>query len=255
MIPTVRPTTLLSEKMALLAMISCGLPALCRVGSLRICSLAVAAANHRMPAIVCKKSSNSNDDEAKRLLASLNAGMNTWNDFDDGSKKKAPSKNAAKQKTKRTGKDGKLYLRDGPKRPAAVTKLAKRRMSSSGAGAGDAAAAALADMSALKVRIEESRSGGPGKKTTIIRGLESLPREGARALLKELKTALASNGRVNGRGELELQGAHAEVCMLRLQSVGYGDVRLAGGAGAKAGGALAWNAPKEVRERASAQKQ
>ena len=61
------------------------------------------------------------DDEQKKLLASLNSGMNSWSNFDDDAKKIKPaSKNAARQTTKRKGKDGKLYLRDGPKRPKTV---------------------------------------------------------------------------------------------------------------------------------------
>ena len=58
---------------------------------------------------------------------------------------------------------------------------------------------------------------------------------------------------MHASGEIELQGAHAERVMLRLQKDGFADVKLSGGAGAKQG-APAWNAPKEIRERAEAAK-
>lgn len=197
-----------------------------------------------------KKSAASTGDEQQNMLASLTASMNSWSDFDTAPSTSAPkTKNSAKQKTKRKGKDGKIYLRDGPKRNAAVSKLDKRRMST------DASTGAPPDVAGTtsKVRIEESKSGGAGKKTTIIRGL---PGEEAKSVLKEMKAAFSVGGRVNARGEVELQGTHAEVCLIRLQKAGYADVRLAGGAGAKKGSAAAkWNAPKEVKDRAAAQKQ
>lgn len=236
----------------MMALVSCSLPAAtCRVGCVR--SLAVASAMRTRAVAVCKASDK--DGAQQKLLASLNAGLNSWSNFEEEAPGQAPrTKNAAKQKTKRKGKEGKLYLRDGPKRPAAATKLSKRRMST----VADAATAAAAERgrpastASAKVRIEESRSGGKGKKTTVIRGL---PAEAARDVLRELKTALAVGGRVNDNGDLEIQGAHAELVLLRLQRSGYGDVRLAGGAGAKKPGAPAWNAPKEIREQAAARKQ
>lgn len=201
--------------------------------------------------VLCKQrksaaGSGGADDE---LIASLNMAMNSWSDFDDAKRPAAPTKNAAKQTSKRTGKDGKLYLRDGPKRPQAMTKLARRRMGTDATAA--ASAAAVVDTTALKakVRVEESKSGG-GKRATTIRGLS---RDAAKSVLKELKAALSVGGRVNARGDVEVQGAHAEICLIRLQKAGYSDVRLAGGAGAVK--APAWNAPQEVRDRAAAQKQ
>lgn len=176
-------------------------------------------------------------------------GMNSWTNFDDGTKKSAPTKNAAKQKTKRKGKDGKIYLRDGPKRPPAMSKLAQRRMNTDATADAPAAQAATLELKA-PVRIEESKRGG-GKRATTIRGLTS---DAAKSVLKELKAALSVGGRVNARGEVEMQGAHAEICLIRLQKAGYSDVRLAGGAGGKKTSAPMWNAPREVRDRASAQK-
>lgn len=230
------------------------LPAIC--GALRtIHSPALRAAPTIRAFVVCKQrkpTSSSADDEKQKqaaLIASLNMGMNSWSNFDDGNKKPATTKNAAKQKTNRKGKDGKVYLRDGPKRPPVVSKLAKRRMST------DAIADTAAQVETLElkapVRIEESKSGG-GKRATTIRGLTS---DAANSVLKELKAALSVGGRVNARGDVEMQGAHAEVCLIRLQKAGYRDVRLAGGAGAKKTSAPMWNAPKEVKDRAAAQKQ
>ena len=193
-----------------LALLSCGVPAICRLGALRTCSLAAVRTpmfiEFRVGTIVCKQkrraaSSSAEDDERKKLLASLNSGMNSWSNFDDDAKKIKPaSKNAARQTTKRKGKDGKLYLRDGPKRPKTVSKLDKRRMSTSSADGvptpdiDDARAGS-------KVRIEESKSGGAGKKTTIIRGI---PAGAAKPLLKELKAALSVGGRVNADGHVEV---------------------------------------------------
>jgi translation initiation factor 1 (eIF-1/SUI1) len=199
--------------------------------------------------IACKqrKAANNEDDQRRELLASLNAGMNSWTNFND-EHARSPSKNAAKQKTKRKGKDGKLYLRDGPKRPADKAKPTRRPMSTASSRSPPAG-----DGTEHKVRIEESKSGGAGKRTTTVRGL---PSDAAKAIVKELKAALSVGGRVNARGELELQGAHGEVVMLRLLKAGYGDVRLAGGAGSSSKRQTpVWNAPKEVRERAAAQKQ
>ena len=202
----------------------------------------------RHGAVVCK----GDDEKTNQLIASLNAGMNSWSDFESSEKKetKAPTKNAANQKTKRKGKDGKLYLRDGPKRPPAMTKLALKRKSSIGSAAIDAAIKNAEAMSSTRVRIEESKAGG--KKLTIIRGLEGLPKERSREILKDIKQALAVGGRVNKQGALEVQGAHADVCMLRLQKAGFGDVKLAGAAGSRQPGKPAWNAPREVRELAEA---
>lgn len=194
--------------------------------------------------IACKADA----DERERLLASLNAGMNSWSNFDDqssGAAKKPVTKNAGKQKTKRKGKDGKIYLRDGPKRPSQLTKLDKRRKGTIDASV---AAATAAAESSCCVRIEESKAGG--KKLTTIRGLEALPSERSKGLLKALKTALAVGGRINGQAQLEIQGEHAEACLLRLKREGFVDVRLAGGAGSKKPGKVAWNAPKEVKEMA-----
>ena len=215
----------------------------------------------REPTRVCHalcRATDEDESERKKLLASLSASMNSWNEFDEpraSSEKKSPSNNAAKQNTKRKGKDGKLYLRDGSKRPAGVTKLSKRRMSTRAAAApSNAEGMAPGQPTRFPVRVEESKSGGPGKKMTTIRGLESLPNEQVREILKGMKTALAVGGRISSDGALELQGAHGELCMLRLQAAGFDDVKLAGGAGGKRGRPPAWNAPKEVRERAAAAK-
>ena len=190
-----------------------------------------------------KKAGNADEDEQSRLLASLAAGMNSWSNFEDDSPKKSPTKNSERGKTKRRGKDGKVYLRDGPKRKPVVTKLAARRMSnsSSSSSQGDAAAPAA---EAWRVRIEES------KRTTTIRGLEAMPAERATAFLKQFKQALACQGKLHANGEIELQGAHAERVMLRLQKDGFVDVKLSGGET----GAPAWNAPREIREKAEAAK-
>ena len=203
-------------------------------------------------AIICKKAEA--DDEMSKLLGSLNAGMNSWSDFADNNlpadnKQTPKTKNAGRQKTKRKGKDGKLYLRDGPKRPAKATKLAAKRKAS--ADSTTDLDAAISNAEALnnknaRVRIEESKAGG--KKLTIIRGLESMPSEQSREILKGMKQALAVGGRVTAQGQLEIQGSHAEMCMLRLQKAGFTDVKLAGGAGNARSAKPAWNAPKEVRE-------
>ena len=245
----------------MLSLFSCtSLPAF----SLARASPAISRLMHRpLPRaiVLLKKAAASDDEEQKKLLASLTAGMNSWSNFDAADdaakKKKPPTKNAAKASTKRKGKDGKIYLRDGPKRKAAVTKLSARRKSSAAGGSssvavgsGDgAAAAAQAEVQAeaWRVRIEES------KKVTLIRGLEAMPVERATSILKHFKQALAVGGRIHANGEIELQGAHAERIMLRLQKEGFTDVKLSGGAGGKKG-APAWNAPKEIRERAEATK-
>lgn len=199
--------------------------------------------------VLLRKSAAPPDDEQERqrkLVESLNIGMNSWNSFEEPtSKKKAATKNAAKASTKRHGKDGKIYLRDGPKRkgPSVTRAPARRKSTSSSTPSATAPAEAT-----LRVRIEESN------KLTVIKGLESLPLQQSQAMLKELKQALAVGGRVHATGELELKGAHAERVMLRLQRQGWKDVKLSGGAGAKQGSALAWNAPKDIRERAEAAK-
>ena len=240
-----------------LALVSYSLPAIVRLGALRICSVAplrLPPASLRAGTIVGKQtrkkaaSENDSDDDAqRRLLASLNAGMNSWSNFDDAkTASKPPTKNAGKQQTKRKGRDGKLYLRDGPKRPPTAGNAKLTRRMSTDAAPPPSPSSTNSDR---KVRIEESKSGG--KRLTIVRGL---PSEAAKAILKELKTALSVGGRVNARGEIEMQGAHAELVLIRLQAAGYGDVRLAGGAGAKSKRAPMWNAPKEVRDRAEAQK-
>ena len=236
--------------MALLSLIS---TAVCRVGGLRPAVARVSATFPRVPLRRAAASCSAADEVRQKelLIASLQQGLGSWNDFDSPRKeqKKPLSKNAAKQTTKRSGKDGKLYLRDGPKRPVVATKLAKRRMSSDAAPSD---ASSPADVK-CRVRIEESGKGGKGKKATVIRGLGPLSSERVATILKDLKTALSVGGRVNGDGELEIQGAHAEACLLRLQKAGFRDVRLAGGAGSKKT-TLAWNAPREVRERAEAAK-
>ena len=221
------------------------------------CALSRLAHRHPLPRAIVQLKKGADDEEQRKLLASLTAGMNSWSDFDannsSGAAKKAPTKNSQKAKTKRKGKDGKIYLRDGPKRKPAVTKLAARRMSSAASGGGasstdDSDAAGAPATEAWRVRIEES------KRVTTIRGLEAMPPERATEILKLLKQTLACQGRRLASGELELQGPHAERVMLRLQKDGaFADVKLSGGAGSKQG-APAWNAPKEVRERAEAAK-
>ena len=210
--------------------------------------------------VLLRKSAAPSDDEKERqrkLIESLNIGINSWNSFEEPtSKKKAATKNAANASTKRHGKDGKIYLRDGPKRkgPSVTRAPARQKSTSTRAGAAtdddeSSTPSATAPAEAiLRVRIEESN------KLTVIKGLESLPLQQSQAMLKELKQALAVGGRVQASGELELKGAHAERVMLRLQKQGWKDVKLSGGAGAKQGGALAWNAPKDIRERAEAAK-
>lgn len=210
--------------------------------------------------VLLRKSAAPSDDEKeqqRKLIESLNIGMNSWNSFEEPtSKKKAATKNAANASTKRHGKDGKIYLRDGPKRkgPSVTRAPARQKSTSTRAGAAtdddeSSTPSATAPAEAiLRVRIEESN------KLTVIKGLESLPLQQSQAMLKELKQALAVGGRVQASGELELKGAHAERVMLRLQKQGWKDVKLSGGAGAKQGGALAWNAPKDIRERAEAAK-
>ena len=68
----------------------------------------------------------------------------------------------------------------------------------------------------LAVRIEE-QGGKKGRQSTVVRGLETLPRGEATVLLKKLKTAVSVAGRVLPGGELELQGAHAELVRLELE--------------------------------------
>ena len=188
----------------------------------------------------------------QKLIADLQAGLGSWSDFDDANdqRKGPPSRNAARVTTKRKGKDGKLYLRDGPKRPVAVTKLSKKRQNVDLPDTTDGSESGLA---AHSVRIEEAKAGG--KKLTIIRGFESVGRAQVLTILKGLKSALAVGGRVTKLGQLELQGAHGELCLVRLQALGCRDVRLAGAATPKSSKPLAWNAPQEIRERAAAAKQ
>jgi translation initiation factor 1 (eIF-1/SUI1) len=241
----------------LLAILAC-IPPHRSVGLLRLAgSPPLGAVRTDHSAIACKASAA--DDDAKQLLASLNAGLNSWSDFDAGApalKPKASTKNAAKQKTKRKGRDGKVYLRDGPKRPAAPSRPAATRKASGVSSASIEAAIHSAESNLranARVRNEESQAGG--KKLTIIRGLERLPSDRARQILKGIKQALAVGGRLDSQGHLVVQGAHAEACLLRLQKAGFCDVQLAGGAGAAQTGKPAWNAPKELRQLSNAREQ
>ena len=130
-----------------------------------------------------------------------------------------------------------------------MTKLDKKRKSVPDVASG----AVEIGLEACSVRIEESKAGG--KKLTVIRGLESLDPQQAVTILKGFKSALAVGGRLRPSGEMEIQGAHAELCLVRLQKLGCRDVKLAGAASANPVKAPAWNAPKEIKERAAAAKQ
>ena len=139
------------------------------LGLQRTCAVVLRAPPvHQLSVVHCRADE---DERKKQLLASLNAGMNSWKDFDSAEPKPPATKNAGKQRTKRKGKDGKVYLRDGPKRPAKATKFGSRQRRSDVADVSIATATAAAE-SSCRVRIEESKAGG--KKITIVRGLEAL---------------------------------------------------------------------------------
>jgi len=191
------------------------------------------------------------------LLKSLNAGLNSWTDFDDSSSAAPPppapgagvsKKRAASGKSKAA----KAYLRKGPKRDSP---LKSRLMSTSSAGGSADATSDRAQPA--RVRIEETGS-AKGRQATVVRGLEALPQAEASALLKVLKTMCSVGGKLRADGSLEIQGPQAERVLLELQRRGYADVKLTGGAASRRvspkGRPLkpAWNAPKEVRERAEA---
>ena len=107
------------------------------------------------------------------LLKSLNAGLNSWTDFDDSSSAAPPppapgagvsKKRAASGKSKAA----KAYLRKGPKRDSP---LKSRLMSTSSAGGSADATSDRAQPA--RVRIEETGS-AKGRQATVVRGLEAL---------------------------------------------------------------------------------
>eukprot|EP00472_Partenskyella_glossopodia_P012862 CAMPEP_0197517446 /NCGR_PEP_ID=MMETSP1318-20131121/2458_1 /TAXON_ID=552666 /ORGANISM="Partenskyella glossopodia, Strain RCC365" /LENGTH=195 /DNA_ID=CAMNT_0043067011 /DNA_START=302 /DNA_END=889 /DNA_ORIENTATION=+ len=100
-----------------------------------------------------------------------------------------------------------------------------------------------------KIRVEATKKGKGGKIVTLIKGLESLPNEGAKSLLKKLKASSGVGGKINN-GVLELQGDHADNLVLVLNKLGFMDVKKAGGSGKNAKPTLKWNSPKHIREEA-----
>lgn len=207
--------------------------------------------------VVCKKKA---DPWASLDTASLETAMYSFEDFDsDDEENSGDMEGAHTKKTKRKGKDGNDYFRTGPKLSKRTTKLAAKGKESNALDAATRNVETINTMDTMNImsnarlRIEERKKGG--KKLTIIRGLALLPIERCKEILRDIKQALSVGGRVNAQGDLEIQGFHTDVCILRLKKAGFNDVKLSGGAGSKKPSKAAWNAPKEVRQLAEARKQ
>ena len=78
-------------------------------------------------------------------------------------------------------------------------------------------------------RIEVSKNGRGGKTVTVINGLEILPVEDKKALLKKLKSAVAGGGNIGDNGNLEVQGEHAETLHKIMVAEGFTDCKISGG--------------------------
>eukprot|EP00293_Proteomonas_sulcata_P004270 CAMPEP_0184319150 /NCGR_PEP_ID=MMETSP1049-20130417/106758_1 /TAXON_ID=77928 /ORGANISM="Proteomonas sulcata, Strain CCMP704" /LENGTH=145 /DNA_ID=CAMNT_0026639169 /DNA_START=210 /DNA_END=644 /DNA_ORIENTATION=+ len=133
------------------------------------------------------------------LAAKLKAGLNSWSPEEQEDPGSRPAKGKGKKK--------KIPIK--PAKGAATARGEKPKEP-----------VARADM---KVRVETTDAGRKGKKVTLIKGIESLPKDEAKALVKKLKTAISVGGKVSEDGEVEIQGEHAEFCAKVLKQEGFKD--------------------------------
>ena len=64
---------------------------------------------------------------------------------------------------------------------------------------------------------------------TVVKGLELLPDDEKKALLKLLKKAVAGGGSVSDRGDLEVQGEHTDTVLELLVAEGFTNSKISGG--------------------------
>ena len=78
-------------------------------------------------------------------------------------------------------------------------------------------------------RVEVTKNGRRGKTVTIINGLELLPVDDKKALLKVMKNAVAGGGNMSDNGSLEVQGEHAETILKIMVAEGFTNCKISGG--------------------------
>jgi len=71
--------------------------------------------------------------------------------------------------------------------------------------------------------------GRAGKTVTVVKGLELLPGDEKKALLKLVKNAVAGGGSVSDGGGMEVQGEHADTVLKLLVAEGFTNCKISGG--------------------------
>lgn len=184
-------------------------------------------------------------DDLQSLAEKLKQGLNSFKDFDDpepetkrakvqhyldvtGSKDKAAAEATLEKygyQVEAALKDGKTAVvankRGGKKKKIAIGKAAVER--------GAQPSQAPASRSDFVCRVEASKNGRGGKTVTTVNGLELLPIEDKKTLLKALKNAVAGGGSISDSGGLEVQGEHAETVVKILKAQGFTNCKIAGG--------------------------
>eukprot|EP00961_Rhodomonas_salina_P205556 2774789-Rhodomonas_salina.1 len=192
------------------------------------------------------------DNDLESLAEKLRKSMNSFKDFDEpepetkrakvqhfldvtGTKDKVAAEAKLKQfewDVEQAVKDGRTYTQKMAKLLNKKGKVKKVKVAIAKAAIARGAAPppkAPASRGDYVCRIEVSQNGRGGKTVTMVNGLELLPVEDKKVLLKKLKNAVAGGGNLSDNGGLEVQGEHAETVRKIMGAEGFSNCKISGG--------------------------